>query len=122
MWRWDAPLRGLSLRRLTARRAPGYQVPVPPEVPSDTKLLAQPGIVEGGPTPQAGTHARYGGNLFGSKVPLKPRETLSALYVNCMRLQGHDYRIRDDLIRRAHCQQYLLLLPQHAPQTRANYV
>ena len=57
-----------------------------------------------------------------SKGLLNPRETLSALYLSCMRLQGHSYRIRDDPERWAHFQRYLERLPRHAPPTRDAYV
>ena len=46
-----------------------------------------------------------------SKALLNPRETLSALYLSRLRLQGHSYRIRDDPDRWAHFQKYLGLLP-----------
>ena len=57
-----------------------------------------------------------------SKALLNPRETLSALYLSRLRLQGHSYRIRDDPDRWAHFQRYLGLLPQHAPPARGDYV
>ena len=57
-----------------------------------------------------------------SKALLNPRETLSALYLSRLRLQGHSYRIQDDPDRRAHFQKYLGLLPQHAPPARGDYV
>ena len=57
-----------------------------------------------------------------SKALLNPKETLSALYVSQMWLQGHKYCIRDDPIRWAHFRRYLQLLPQHAPPARTNYV
>ena len=57
-----------------------------------------------------------------SKALLNPRETLSALYLSRLRLQGHNCRIRDDPDRWAHFQRYLGLLPHHAPPARANYV
>ena len=53
---------------------------------------------------------------------LNTRETLSALYVSRMRLQGHRHRIRDDPIRWAPFRRYLQLLPQHALPARTNYV
>ena len=57
-----------------------------------------------------------------SKALPNPRETLSALYLSRLRLQGHSYRIRDDPDRWAHFQKYLGLLPQHAPRARGDYV
>ena len=57
-----------------------------------------------------------------SKALLNPRETLSALYLSRLRLQGHSYRIREDPDRWAHFQMYLGLLPQHAPPARGDYV
>ena len=56
------------------------------------------------------------------KALLNPRETLLALYVSRMRLQGHKYRIRDDPIHWAHFRRYLHLLPHHAPPASTNYV
>ena len=57
-----------------------------------------------------------------SKALLNPKETLSALYLSRLRLQGHSYRIGDDPDRWAHFQGYLGLLPQHAPPARGDYV
>ena len=57
-----------------------------------------------------------------SKALLNPRETLSALYLSRMRLQGHSYRIRDDPDRWAHFQRYLELLPRQALPARGEYV
>ena len=57
-----------------------------------------------------------------SKALLDPRETLSALYVSRMRLQGHKYHMRDDPIRWAHFWRFLRLLHQHAPPARTDYV
>ena len=56
------------------------------------------------------------------KALLIPKETLPALYASRMRLQGHNYRIRDDPVQWAHFKQYLELLPQHAPLARTDYV
>ena len=49
-------------------------------------------------------------------------DTVLALYVSRMRLHGHGYQIRDDPIRWAHFCCYLLLLLQHNPPARMNYV
>ena len=57
-----------------------------------------------------------------SKALLNPMETLSALYLSRLRLQGHSHRIRDDPDRWAHFQKYLGLLLQHAPPARGDYV
>ena len=61
-------------------------------------------------------------NPLDSKALLNARETLSALYLSRLRLQGHSYRIRDDPDRWAHFQRYLGLLPQHTPPARGDYV
>ena len=60
--------------------------------------------------------------LVDSKALLNPRETLCALYLSRLRLQGHGYRIRDDPDRWAHFHKYLGLLPQHALPARGYYV
>ena len=56
------------------------------------------------------------------KVLPNPTETLSALYLSRMRLEGHNYRNRDDPEQWAHFKRYLELLPQHAPPAREAYV
>ena len=57
-----------------------------------------------------------------SKALLNPTETMSALSLSRLRLQGHSYRIQDNPDRWAYFQKYLGLLPQHAPPARGDYV
>ena len=88
----------------------------------DPQPQLQPGAVEGGTTAQPGPPWEISEIPLDSKALLNPKETLSALYLTRMRLQGHSYRIRDDPERWAHFKQYLELLPRHAPPAQDNYV